>query len=335
MELPTLQGGPSPAMNGTLSNVSASSPGRVFLLMGFPGLESAPYWLAFPVCLAFLLSALGNGSILLLLWLETSLHAPMYLLLGMLAACDLGLSTALLPTMLQVFLLGSRAIGEAACFSQLFFIHSFSIMESSVLLAMAIDRFVAICHPLRYASIITNARLVQVGLAIVLRGLALHFPIPFLLKRLTFCRPSLLSFSYCLHPDIMKLACQKPSLVAIYGLLVVFSTMGLDPILIVLSYACILKTILGISLLEERHKALNTCACHISVVLLFYSPMLALSLLSRLRVRVPPFLHVLFSYLHFLAPPLINPVLYCVKMKEVRRIIAAKVAGTQTGRWEG
>ncbi|XP_053161916.1 olfactory receptor 51G2-like [Hemicordylus capensis] len=306
-------------------NLTSACPGLTFLLMGFPGLESASRWLAFPICTTYLLSALGNGTVLLVILTERSLQSPMYLFLGMLAACDLGLSTALLPTMLRVFLLGSREVSMAACLSQLFFIHTFSIMESSVLLAMAFDRFLAICHPLRYASILTNAKVAHIGLAIAIRGVALHVAIPFLLKRLTYCHANALSHSYCLHPDVMKLACHKSRGDGIYGLFVVFSTMGLDPVLIVLSYVWILKTIMGITSLDERLRALNTCACHISVVLLFYSPMLALSLLSRLSVHAPPLLHVLLSYLHFLAPPVLNPVLYCVKMKEVRKRIFTKL----------
>nr|XP_028581348.1 olfactory receptor 51G2-like [Podarcis muralis]XP_028581349.1 olfactory receptor 51G2-like [Podarcis muralis]XP_028581350.1 olfactory receptor 51G2-like [Podarcis muralis] len=311
-------------------------PGLLFLLMGFPGLESTPHWLAFPVGTAYLLSVLGNGAVLFVIITETALHSPMYIFLGLLAACDLGLATALLPTMLRVFLLGSREISLDACLSQLFFIHTFSIMESSVLLAMAFDRFVAICYPLRYTSILTSSRLVHIGLAIGLRGVALHVPIPFLLKRLTYCHHiNALSHSYCLHPDVMKLACHKSSRDGIYGLLVVFSTMGLDPLLIVLSYIWILKTVLAITSLDERHKALNTCACHISVVLLFYTPMLALSLISRLKLHTLPFLHILLSYIHFLAPPLLNPVLYCVKMKEVRQRISAKLFLAQRVHWEG
>ncbi|XP_061485734.1 olfactory receptor 51G2-like [Rhineura floridana] len=304
-------------------------PGLLFLLMGFPGLESAPHWLALPVCTTYLLSALGNGTVLLVILTDMSLHSPMYAFLGMLAACDLGLSTALLPTMLRVFLFGLREISQEACLGQLFFIHTFSIMESSVLLAMAFDRFVAICYPLRYASILTSSRVAHVALAIGIRGVALHLPIPFLLKRLAYCHTNILSHSYCLHPDVMKLACRRSSRDGIYGLFVVFSTMGLDPVLIVLSYVWILKTIMGITSPDERLKALNTCACHISVVLLFYTPMLALSLITRLKLQAPPLLHVLLSYLHFLAPPLLNPVLYCVKMKEVRKRIAAKLLLSQ------
>ncbi|XP_048338198.1 olfactory receptor 51G2-like, partial [Sphaerodactylus townsendi] len=312
----------------TMNNMTAS-PGLTFLLMGFPGLESAPYWLALPVCTTYLLSTLGNGAVLLVVLTEKSLRSPMYLFLCMLAFCDLGLSTALLPTMLRVFLFGAEEVTEDACFSQLFFIHSFSIMESSVLLAMAFDRFVAICNPLRYASILTSSRVAYFGLGIAVRGVALHMPIPFLLKRLTYCRGNVLSHSYCLHPDVMKLACRTSSRDGVYGLFVVFSTMGLDPVLIILSYVWILKAVLGIASLEGRRKALGTCAGHISVVLLFYTPMLALSLISKLAARSPPLLHVLLSYLHFLAPPLLNPVLYCVKMKEVRKRIARKLLWTR------
>ncbi|KYO18321.1 olfactory receptor 51A4-like [Alligator mississippiensis] len=239
----------------------------------------------------------------------------MYLFLLMLAVSDLGLSTALLPTMLSLFLFGHQEVSAGACFSQLFFIHTFSIMESSVLLAMAFDRFVAICKPLRYPSILTRTRVVQIGFAIAVRSIVLHLPLPFLLQGQRYCQPNVLSHSYCLHPDVMKLACTNGRYSS-YGLFVVFSTMGMDPVFIVFSYAWILKSVLSIVSVEGRIKALNTCASHISVVVIFYTPMLVLSLINRLGLHVTPFIHILLSFLHFLVPPVLNPLLYCVKMKE-------------------
>uniref|UniRef100_A0A8D0L3P7 Olfactory receptor n=1 Tax=Sphenodon punctatus TaxID=8508 RepID=A0A8D0L3P7_SPHPU len=302
-----------------------SSHPLTFLLMGFPGLDSAPYWFAILVCTTYLLSALGNGTVLIVVLTEPSLHSPMYLFLCMLAVSDLGLSTALLPTMVSTFLFDSRDVSAEACFSQIFFIHTFSIMESSVLLAMAFDRFVAICKPLRYDSILTNTKVAWIGLSIVVRAVGLHVPFPFLLRRLPFCRTNVLSHSYCLHPDVMKLTCSGYSRDGIYGLFVIFSTMGLDPVLIVLSYIWIFKSILGITSLEERLKALNICVCHIFVVLLFYTPMLVLSLINHLAIHTTPLVHIFLSYLHFLAPPVLNPLLYCVKMKKVRRRIVTKL----------
>lgn len=303
-------------------------PSLTFLLMGFPGLEAAPSWLALPICILFLLSAVGNSTVVFIVLTEPSLHAPMYLFLLMLAVSDLGLSTALLPTMLSLFLFGHQEVSAGACFSQLFFIHTFSIMESSVLLAMAFDRFVAICKPLRYPSILTRTRVVQIGFAIAVRSIVLHLPLPFLLQGQRYCQPNVLSHSYCLHPDVMKLACTNGRYSS-YGLFVVFSTMGMDPVFIVFSYAWILKSVLGIVSVEGRIKALNTCASHISVVVIFYTPMLVLSLINRLGLHVTPFIHILLSFLHFLVPPDLNPLLYCVKMKEVRGRITGRLLTSQ------
>ncbi|XP_074862551.1 olfactory receptor 51A7-like [Carettochelys insculpta] len=311
------------ALSVMVASSNTSFAPLTFLLTGFPGLDAAHNWLTAPICIVYFLSALGNGTVLILIITDMSLHTPMYLFLLMLAVADLGLSTSLFPTMLRIFLLGSREISSDACFSQLFFIHTFSIMESSVLLAMAFDRFVAICNPLKYTSILTNTRVAQIGLAIIIRSVALHVPFPFLLRRLPYCRTNLLAHSYCLHPDVVKLACAADSRDGAYGLFVVFSTMGLDPTLIVLSYICILKSILAMDSLEGRLKALNTCISHISVVLLFYTPILVLTLINHLHLHTAPFAHILLSYIHFLVPPVLNPVLYCVKMKEVRKRLSA------------
>nr|XP_013811345.1 PREDICTED: olfactory receptor 51G2-like [Apteryx mantelli mantelli] len=315
---------------GPSANISVFPP-LTFLLTGIPGLERSPRWLAAPVCALYLLSALGNGTVLVIIRTEPSLHTPMYLLLLMLAVSDLGLSTSFLPTMLGVFLFGSREVSSHACFSQLFFIHAFSIMESSVLLAMAFDRFMAICYPLRYNCILTNARVLQMGLAIAVRAIALHVPLPFLLQRLPYRQTRVLSHSYCLHPDVMKLACAG-SRESTYALFIVLSTMGLDPVLIILSYAWILRSILGLVLMEERVRALSTCLSHISVVLLFYTPMLALSLINHLGLPIPAIAHSLLSFLHFLAPPVLNPVLYYARMKEIRAQVARRFLQAQ-GTW--
>ncbi|XP_009669152.2 olfactory receptor 51G2-like [Struthio camelus] len=317
-------------VTGPGANISIFPP-LTFLLTGVPGLEHSPHWLAAPVCALYLLSALGNGTVLFIILTEPSLHTPMYLLLLMLAVADLGLSTSVLPTMLGVFLSGSGEVSSNACFSQLFFIHAFSIIESSVLLAMAFDRFVAICYPLRYNSILTNARVLQISLVIAIRAIALHAPLPFLLQRLPYRQTNILSHSYCLHPDVMKLA-HAGSRESTYTLFIVLSTMGLDPVLIVLSYAWILRSVLGLVLREEHVQALSTCLSHISVVLIFYIPMLALSLINHLGLPVPAIAHSLLSFLHFLVPPVLNPMLYCVRMKEIRGRVARRFLQAQ-GTW--
>ncbi|XP_043855156.1 olfactory receptor 51G2-like [Dromiciops gliroides] len=300
-----------------ISNISNSS-SFIFILMDLPGLEDAHHWTAIPVCSIYLLSFVGNIAIMYIVKSVPSLHTPMYLFLSMLSMADLGLSASTLPSMVAVFLLGRRKVSAATCFAQLFFIHTFSVIESAVLLAMAFDRCVAIREPLRYATILTNWRIGAIGLAIVTRSAALHLPLPVLLNHLNFQSISTLSHSYCVHPDVLKLACSNTRVNSALGLFVMLSTLGLDALLILFSYVLILYTVLSIASNAERLKALNTCISHICAVLLFYTPLVSLSMIHRFGKRMPAQVYMLLSYLHFLVPPMLNPIVYSIKTKEIR-----------------
>jgi olfactory receptor len=138
-------------------------------------------------------------------------------------------------------------ISFEACLLQMFSIHSFSIMESAVLLAMSVDRFVAIYSPLRYATILTLPRIFCTGAIIGLKSIVLMAPLPMLLWRLPFCGHNTLSHSYCLHPNLIHLPCGDISINNSYGLFIVTTTFGLDSLFIVVSYGLILHTVLGIA----------------------------------------------------------------------------------------
>ncbi|XP_066109865.1 olfactory receptor 51G2-like [Saccopteryx bilineata] len=292
--------------------------GTSFFLMGLPGLEAVHTWLSIPLCAMYVTSLAGNSLILWIVSSEPSLHQPMYYFLSMLAVTDLGLSASTLPTMFTIYVLGLREVAVDVCLAQLFFIHTFSIMESSVLLTMAFDRVVAITNPLRYSTILTSSWIASLAMAIMVRSISLHIPAPIMLKKLPYCHNRLLSHSYCLHPDVMKLACADTHINSAYGLFVVLSTLGVDAVLIVLSYVLILHTVLSIASKVERLKALNTCVSHICAVLLFYTPMIGLSMIHRFGRWASPCSHVLLSYLHFLTPPVLNPVVYTIKTKQIR-----------------
>ena len=141
-----------------------------FQLTGIPGLESLHTWLSIPFSSMYLVAVVGNVTILAVVRVEHSLHQPMYFFLCMLAIIDLVLSTSTMPKLLGIFWFGAGDIGLDACLAQMFFIHIFSFMESGILLAMSFDRFVAICDPLRYATVLTNNRILAMGLGILAKS---------------------------------------------------------------------------------------------------------------------------------------------------------------------
>ncbi|XP_023439512.2 olfactory receptor 51I2-like [Dasypus novemcinctus] len=290
---------------------------RPFLLTGFPGLEASHPVISILFCVLYLIALIGNSAILVVIWVEESLHAPMYLFLSMLAASDLGLCIATLPTLLKLFWFNVREINFDACLIQMFFIHVFSLMESGILLTMAFDRYVAISNPLRYTMILTNATIAKIGVGLVTRAVTVFFPVFFLIKRLKFCKANVLSHSYCLHPDIIKLSCSDHRINSIYGFIILLLTFGMDSVLILLSYLKILITVLHIASQEEQFKALNTCVSHICAVLLVYVPMLGVSIIHRFGKHAPPVVHIIMGYVYLLVPPVLNPVVYCIKTREI------------------
>ncbi|XP_029457543.1 olfactory receptor 51G2-like, partial [Rhinatrema bivittatum] len=301
----------------TFSNTSFSP--SIFLLTGIPGLEEAHIWLSIPFSVMYIIAILGNSTILFVIQTEQSLHEPMYLFLSMLAITDLGLSLSTLPTVLSIFWFNFQNIYFDACLIQMFFIHSLSIIESAVLLAMAFDRFVAITYPLRYASILTNPRIAKIGIAITVRATFTLTPLIIRLKLLPFCGTNVLSHSYCLHQDVMKHACAGTTMFNImYGLAVALCTMSLDAVLIVLSYIMIIKTMLGIASEKERLKAFNTCVSHICAVLIFYIPMIGLSMIHRFGKDAAPFIQTLMANIYLFVPPVLNPIIYSIKTKQIR-----------------
>ncbi|XP_060086461.1 olfactory receptor 51V1-like [Heteronotia binoei] len=287
-------------------------------LSGFPGLETAHHWIGIPIFSAYLVAVLGNCTILYVIWAEPSLHQPMYYFLAMLATTDLGLCLTTVPTVLGVLWFQLRKVSKKACVAQLFIVHSFSFMESAVLFAMAVDRFLAVCFPLRYTALVTPSRVVRMGFGLLLRStLFLLPPVPFLLQ-FPYCPGAALSHSYCLHQDLIHLACANTAFNSLYALTLILLTMGCDLLFILISYSLILKTVLGrTSGGEGHHKALGTCVSHLCAVLVVYVPVLGLSVVHRFGQHASPLLHVVMGNIYILLPPLMNPIIYSIKTKQI------------------
>ncbi|XP_049746092.1 olfactory receptor 52A5-like [Elephas maximus indicus] len=291
---------------------------QLLTLIGIPGLESIQFWIGIPFCAMYIIAIFGNSLLLVIIKTERSLQEPMYLFLAMLGATDIALSTCILPKMLGIFWFHLQEIYFEACLLQMWLIHTLQCIESGILLAMALDRFVAICDPLRHATIFTHQLLTQIGVAVTLRAAVLAAPCLILIKcRLKFYRTSVVSHTYCEHMAIVKLAAEDIHINKAYGLFVAFSILGFDIILITLSYIRIFITVFNLPQKEARLKAFNTCIAHICVFLEFY--LLGFFFFThRFGLHIPSYIHILLSNLYLLVPPLLNPIVYGVKTKQIR-----------------
>ncbi|XP_038619105.1 olfactory receptor 52L1-like [Tachyglossus aculeatus] len=308
----------------TVASGNSSSRPLSFFLIGIPGMEDIQCWVAVPFCIIYILALLGNFTILFIIRIEPALHQPMYLFLSMLAIIDLVLSTSTVPKMLAILWTHTQEMGHHACLIQMFFIHAFSSMESGILVAMALDRFVAICHPLRHTAILNAMVIGQIGLVVLGRGLVLITPFPILLQRLSFCRGTVVAHSYCEHMALVKLSCSDSTVNSSYGLMVALLVVGLDVLAITASYILILRAVFRVPSRDARFKAIGTCGSHVCIILVFYIPGIFSFLTHRFGHNIPHHAHVLLATLYLLVPPALNPIIYGIKTKQIhQRVLRA------------
>ncbi|XP_037697375.1 olfactory receptor 52M1-like [Choloepus didactylus] len=298
-------------------NTSLPSP-VTFSLMGIPGLEHLHVWIGIPFCSMYVVAVVGNMTILAMVKAERSLHEPMFFFLCMLSVTDLVLSTSTLPRMLCLFWLGARDIAFDACLAQMFFIHSFTAMESGFFLAMAVDRYVAICHPLRHATILTHTHITIMGIIVVVRGVAFFSPHPILLKLLPYCRTRIIAHTYCEFMAVVKLACMDTGAIKHYSLSVASIIASCDVIFTAISYAFILHSVFYLPSREASFKALGTCGSHVCVILVFYSTAGFSMFTHRFGKNVPAHIHIFIANMYLLVPPFLNPIVYGVRTKKIR-----------------
>ncbi|XP_074833256.1 olfactory receptor 52E2-like [Carettochelys insculpta] len=293
-----------------------------FILLGIPGLEAAHVWISIPFCAMYIIALLGNFTILFLVTTERSLHEPMYYFLCMLAVTDLVLSTSIMPKMLAIFYFNNREIDFNSCFTQMFFIYGVFLMESGIFVAMALDRYVAICHPLRYSAILTNPVLAFSALAIVLRGIIFVLPSVLLARQWPYCK-SIISHTQCGHMGVVSQACADVRISSYYGIFLVVLVHGVDVLFVMASYGPILRAILRLPRKDDQLKTFGTCSSHLCAIFFFYIPGLFSSLIFRFVQNVPLYFNVLMANLCFLVPPMLNPIIYGVKTKQIRdRLLA-------------
>ncbi|XP_015988977.2 putative olfactory receptor 56B2 [Rousettus aegyptiacus] len=289
-----------------------------FILMGFPGIHSWQHWLSLPLALLYLLALSANIFILIVINQEATLHQPMYYFLGILAVVDMGLATTIVPKILAILLFSAKAISLPECFAQMYVIHCFVGMESGIFACMAIDRYVAICRPLRYPSIISETFVVKTTVFMTLRNTLTTIPIPVLAAQRYYCAQNQIEHCLCSNLGVTSLSCDDRTINSIYQLFLAWIIMGSDLGLIILSYILILHSVLKLNSVEATSKALSTCTSHLILILFFYTIVVVMSI-THGAVMTVPIIPVLLNMLHSVIPPALNPMVYALKNKELRQ----------------
>ncbi|XP_029457712.1 olfactory receptor 52K1-like [Rhinatrema bivittatum] len=290
-----------------------------FILVGIPGLEDEHIWISIPFCTLYFMALLGNCTILYIIKTDQTLHEPMYIFLSMLAVNDVGFCSTTVPKMLCIFWFSSHETDYVSCLSQIFFIHSLSVVESGILAAMAYDRYVAICYPLRYSSILTNKLIAKIGLAILIRAVIMGIFFPILVQRFHYFKSIVISHSYCEHMAVVNLVYGDTKPNNAYGLFVSMFIGLFDLMAIAWSYAMILRAVFKIGSKVARLKALSTCGAHICVILIAY----VLAFFSFLSHRfgqqsIPHHVHIFLANTYVLLPAMLNPFVYGANTKQIR-----------------
>ncbi|XP_068103873.1 olfactory receptor 1L6-like [Hyperolius riggenbachi] len=282
------------------------------------GLSENPY-LRLPLfsffMVAYILCVLGNCLIFMLILTQPQLHTPMYFLLGNLSIVDVCLTTITVPRALSALLSQNKIISFHGCFAQLFLFHTVGNMDSFLLAIMALDRYAAVCQPLRYTTIMSKsicARLITSSWAVV----ALHSTLfTAMTSTLPYCDWAIHHY-FCDVPALLILSCTdtytQQMTVFIEGSLIV-----MGPMLFILgSYILIIRDILKLRTSKSRRRTFSTCSSHLTVVILFYSSIIFMyfrpsSLYSMTYDRV-------ISVVYSVITPMLNPFIYSLRNKEVK-----------------
>ncbi|XP_061106562.1 olfactory receptor 1F1-like [Conger conger] len=306
----------SPLNSAYFTNGSIVHP-DFFYISGLAGIPLTNYYYVF-LSFVYAVTVLGNTFVMFVIYTDHCLHSPKYIAVFNLAVSDLFGSTALIPQLIDTFLVKSHLISFEACLTNMFFVLGFLTVQSFTLTVLSYDRCVAICFPLRYNEIVTHKSMaVIIAMLWIISGIAFVIAILFI-SRLSFCKSTVINSYFCDHGVMYRLACNDntPSSVIhwTHPLLILWF-----PVLFITgTYLCIARALLKIAAASERLKAMKTCTSHLILVSVFYLPMcisVALGSIIHQNARI------INMSLSTVMPPMLNPIIYSLKTEEFTECI--------------
>ncbi|XP_077789370.1 olfactory receptor 5AR1-like isoform X1 [Podarcis muralis] len=300
-----------------------------FVLLGFTDNQNLQVLLFAVFLLIYLVILVGNISMITLITIDSRLHTPMYFFLSNLSILDIGYSTVIAPRTLMTFVAESKTISFTGCALQFFFFCIAVSCECCLLGAMAYDRFIAICNPLLYTALmskklcyllVASSRVLQYLTGCVNAAVQTSF-----IFSLSFCRSNIINHFFCDVVPILRLSCSDTRVIDMIHFSFSTAIVSVTILAILVSYTYILVAILRINSAEGRRKAFSTCASHLTAVTIFYGTVAFMYLRPSSKYSVEQ--DKIISVFYTLAIPMLNPLIYSLRNKEVKEAFKRMVGG--------
>lgn len=293
-----------------------------FYLQGFLVSSYQQEFIFLAILLIYIFILLGNALIAILICISHELHRPMYIFLSNFSFTEICYTSVIIPQTLVHILSVKKKISHTKCLLQLYFCSAFGITESFLLSTMAYDRYLAICHPLRYSTLMRDSVCISLSLLCWLAGLLVSlFPL-LMVYKLVFCGPSIINHFFCESLKLFTLSCTDTSTSRL-SLLFFASTILLgSSVLILSSYIAIISTIVKLSSTIAKQKAFSTCASHLLVVLLFYGTLLLIYITPAIESNE---IFKGLSLLYTVFTPMLNPIIYSLRNNDIHRTVSLKM----------
>ncbi|NWR56550.1 OR6B1 protein, partial [Bucorvus abyssinicus] len=290
-----------------------------FILLGFPTAMELQMLLFVVFLVAYLLAILENILIIIVIKMNHQLHKPMYFFLSNLSFLEAWYISVTVPKLLVNFLGESKNISFGGCMTQLYFFSSLICTECVLLAVMAYDRYVAVCNPLRYPVIMNYQLCMQLATGSWLIGFSASMLKVFFISQLSFCGSNVINHFFCDISPLLNISCADMTTAEIVDFILALHILLVPLSITIISYICIISTILHIPAAQGRKKAFSTCVSHLTVVIIFFSA--TLFMYARPK-RIHPYnLNKLVSVVYTTVTPTLNPCIYCLRNHEVKRAL--------------
>ncbi|KAM6158028.1 olfactory receptor 5W2-like [Rhynchocyon petersi] len=287
-----------------------------FLFLGFSSRKDVQQGLFVLFLLVYGITVIANIGMIVLIKMDPRLHTPMYYFLSNLSFCDVCYSSTVSPKMLADFLSETKRIPYNLCAIQMYFFGAFADVECLMLAAMAYDRYVAICNPLLYTIVMSRRACTQLVTGTYIIGLvdsAIHTCCTF---RLLFCKSNVINHFFCDIPPLLALSCSDTSINEIVMFTFIGCVVGCSIVTVLLSYSCIITTILRMKSAEGRRKAFSTCASHLTAVAIFHGTLLFMYFRPSSSYSMDT--DKMASVFYTVVIPMLNPLIYSLRNKDVK-----------------